>query len=139
MVTNLPMIFPLIKIWLKPWFGSALGSSKKAYDYKSSPFRTIGGGGASGGGTAYSSNRHRRGVESSAISENMTFNDSEENMVNDIKMQNIQTSINQIPRENQSRSGILVSNEVRITHEDRSSHGGTDNLSDKYDDTYHVV
>lgn len=139
------MIFPLFKVWLKPWFGSALGSSKKVYDYKSSPgLRTIGGGGGSGGqgsgsGAGYSGKQHRRGLGSSAISETMTFNDSQENIVHDVKMEDIRASVSQMSKEHHSESGIMVSNEVRVTREDRSSHGGPGHITETCGETYHAL
>lgn len=115
MVTNLPMIFPLFKNWLRPFFGSALSSSGKAYKYKPDGFQTIGGGGAS-----YSQSRKSRNPGGSAISANMTFNDSEERMVDSMKMQNIRVTATPSPADHPA-AGILVSNQVEITHENRQS------------------
>lgn len=117
MTTNLPMIFPLIKNWLKPWFGTALRSSKPTYNYKSpSGFQTIGGGHS---GNALS--RDRRGASnanSHVVSGNMSFNNSEERMVDDVKMQNIMVTAS--PGGDQPAKGIMVSNQVEVTREDRS-------------------
>ncbi|KAG9252261.1 uncharacterized protein F5Z01DRAFT_638535 [Emericellopsis atlantica] len=139
MVTNLPMIFPLFKTWIKPWFASALRSTsqKKTYELRNpSGFRTIGGGTAgegSGPSHAYSKNRSRTGhgtgagSSSHAMSTNMTFdNDSEEMIVEEHKMGTIQVTVdnnNNNPTRQQGHpaTGIMVSNQVEVTHEDRSS------------------
>lgn len=112
------MIFPLLKTWLMPWFGTALGSSRKAYKTPSG-FRTIGGGGD------YSSSRGRRGPPSAnPITANMTFNESEERIVADVKMQTMHVQAGQGAAPPPSR-GIVVSNEVEVTvtAEERSVDG----------------
>ncbi|KAH7375416.1 hypothetical protein B0T11DRAFT_293106 [Plectosphaerella cucumerina] len=107
--TNLPMIFPLLKTWLQPWLGTMLGSSRKAYRTPSG-FRTIGEGGPSKDG------RSRRGPPSAnPITANMTFSESEERIVADIKMQKIGAGFNKLPA-----NGILVSKEMKVTAEDGS-------------------
>ncbi|KAI6785006.1 uncharacterized protein J7T54_008100 [Emericellopsis cladophorae] len=145
MVTNLPMIFPLFKTWLKPWFESALRSTsqKKTYELRNpSGFRTIGGGGTAGEGSgpshAYSNNRSRighgagAGSSSHGMSTNMTFdNDSEEMMVEDHKMGTIQVTVdNNTRQQSHPATGIMVSNQVEITHEDRSSQVTSTEVSD---------
>jgi hypothetical protein len=159
MVTNLPMIFPLFKTWLRPWFTSAMRSSsqKKTYELRNpTGFRTIGGGGGGGGGTigggggvsrpsnAYSKNRSRAGhgmagSSSHAVSTNMTFdNDSEEMIVDDHKLGSIQVTVDH-PRmqlqQNHPATGIMVLNQVDITHEDKSSQvsdARTENVRDAW-------
>ncbi|KAK4647379.1 uncharacterized protein QC761_0000350 [Podospora bellae-mahoneyi] len=83
--TNIPMVFPLFKSWLKPLFGS---SSQRTTDNKykiPDGFRPIGGG---GGGGSNSHSQFRRGNgNSSNILTNVTFTESEERIVNEIKMQ----------------------------------------------------
>ncbi|KAF3039645.1 hypothetical protein E8E11_000093, partial [Didymella keratinophila] len=77
--TNLPMIFPLFKVWLQPFLPSTLRSSSnnKAYKTPGSGFVTIGGGGASSHANKTPRSRTR-------ISANMTFdNESEERIFQD--------------------------------------------------------
>lgn len=114
--TNLPMVFPLIRTWLAPFFGTMLKSSQRnSYQSPSAGFRTIGGG---GGGNSY--NRGRGPQSANPITANMTFNDSEERMVEEVKMQNMKTFDGSHSHHHQP-SGIVVSNEVEVTHEDRRS------------------
>jgi hypothetical protein len=86
MTTNLPMIFPLIKNWLKPWFGTALRSSKQTYKYKTPGER----------------------------------NNSQERIMDSVKMQNISVTASPAGIDNQPRKGIVVSNKVEVTREDRA-------------------
>lgn len=133
MTTNLPMIFPLFKNWLKPYFGTMLRSSQKTYQYNTpGGFHTI------GGGVHGAQSRDRRGGSSShVISGNMTFNDSEERIVDEVKMQNIMVTaaaaaapapeVGEGGRNHQPAKGIMVSNQVEVTHEDRQSHNSDQN------------
>lgn len=106
------MIFPLFKTWLRPWLGTALGSSRKAYKTPSG-FRTIGGGGGSSR-TEFRS-RGRRGAQSpNPITANMTFNESEERIVTDIKMQTISVG-SEAGGVKPPAGGIVVSKEVEMT------------------------
>ncbi|KAJ4346488.1 uncharacterized protein N0V89_010417 [Didymosphaeria variabile] len=119
--TNLPMVFPLLKIWLKPWLPSTMNSSsnRKAYKYNAhgSGFVTIGGGGAS------ASNRSRPGPQSRDASRNMTFdNESEEHIVKpgaEIKMQSLQTSGG--TQRSLNGKDIVVQTHVSVTTEDANS------------------
>ena len=106
--TNLPMIFPLLKLWFTPLFDTALRSSQKTYKIPTG-FRTIGGG---GGGD--SNSRNRRGTPSAnPITTNLTsYNDSEERMVDVVKMEDLDT---------RPPDRILVSNKVEVTSEERTS------------------
>ncbi|KAF2276858.1 uncharacterized protein EI97DRAFT_323914 [Westerdykella ornata] len=104
--TNLPMIFPLLKSWIMPLLPSHIRSSSNQKNYKTPDgFVTIGGGGGS---------RSRQGPHSAHhITANMTFdNESEERIIKGdgvIKLQDVHAN------------AIVVSNEVRVTAEDRSS------------------
>ncbi|KAI1371623.1 hypothetical protein F4677DRAFT_305867 [Hypoxylon crocopeplum] len=84
--TNLPMVFPLIKIWLSPMFGSLLTtmrSQQKLTDKESrSDLRTFGGG-------SHQSWRRRGGPPTANPITNITFNESEERMVDEVKMQDL--------------------------------------------------
>ncbi|KAF2622925.1 hypothetical protein BU25DRAFT_451779 [Macroventuria anomochaeta] len=110
--TNLPMIFPLFKVWLAPLLPSTFrSSSNKAYKTPGSGFVTIGGGGAS----SHARKTPRNGT---LITANMTFdNESEERIVkesSDIKMQHLNS-----PAGTQRPQGaIVVSKQVSVTSEE---------------------
>lgn len=111
--TNLPILFPLFRTWLTPLFGTVMRSSQKTYNTPSG-FRTIGGGGEQ--------SRSRRGPPTAnPITENMSFNDSEERIVDDVKMQNFKVSSRPVSGDKAPATGIVVSNQIEVTHEDRSS------------------
>lgn len=121
MVTNLPMIFPLFKNWLKPWFGTALRSTDKAYYVSPSGFRTIGGGDGKGNGYVHSRDRGKP-YSANAITGNMTFNDSEERIVDDVKLQDIRvTSISASEDHPTTGTGIIVSKQIQVTHENNQA------------------
>lgn len=103
--TNLPMLFPLFRVWLTPLCGSALRSSKKSYKTPTG-LVTFGGGGDS-------STPRNRPRTANPITANMTFSESEERMVGDIKLDNMKNG--------QPPNAIVVSNQVEITHSDRNS------------------
>ncbi|KAH6972115.1 hypothetical protein BKA56DRAFT_593736 [Ilyonectria sp. MPI-CAGE-AT-0026] len=113
--TNLPLLFPLLRAWFTPLFGSMLRSSQKTYQTPSG-FRTIGGGGGDG-----QSRRNRKPPTANPITANITLNDSEERIVTDVKMQPLKVSSTPVSADYPS-NGIVVSNEVEVAHEDRSSH-----------------
>jgi hypothetical protein len=129
--TNLPMVFPLLKVWITPLLPSNLRSSsndKNAYK-AGSGFVMIGGGGPG------VSSRRRQGPQSARGDDmtNMTFdNDNEEqivkpNMRGDVKMQVLHTNGGTM----QGASGpnkILGSRQVNITVEDASSEKSAESL-----------
>ncbi|GKU06051.1 integral membrane protein [Fusarium langsethiae] len=123
MTTNLPILFPLFRVWLTPVFGSILRSSHKtSYQYPTG-FQTIGGGGRSG----KSNDPSRRGPPAAnPISGNMSFNNSEERIV---KVE-AHSMANLDPEGNRgAQKGIMVSNVVEIVLEDKKgggSRGGSD-------------
>ncbi|KAI1458631.1 hypothetical protein F4805DRAFT_120182 [Annulohypoxylon moriforme] len=84
--TNLPMVFPLIKNWLSPVLGSLLTtmrSQQKLTDKESrSDLRTFGGG-------SHNTWKRRGGPPTANPITNITFNESEERMVDDVKMQDL--------------------------------------------------
>lgn len=124
LTTNLPMIFPLMKVWFRPLFGSILNSTRKEYKTPSG-FRTIGGGGGSGGGGGDNSNNrtiNRKGPASVNPMTNISFTESEERMMNDVQLKVYANG--QHAADNKNRTGIVVSNEVEVTSEDRNSHNG---------------
>jgi hypothetical protein len=117
--TNLPMLFPLFKLWLSPLFSTLLRSSQKTYKTPSG-FRTIGGG---GGGEFHPA--HRRGPASvNPITANLsTYSESEERMVGEVKLEDLKVSASPAS-DSQPPSGILVSNQVDVTHEEITSRNG---------------
>lgn len=123
MTTNLPILFPLFRVWLTPVFGSILRSSHKpSYQYPTG-FQTIGGGGRSG----KSSDPSRRGPPTgNPISGNMSFNNSEERIVK-IEAHGM-ANLNQEGKKGVQK-GIMVSNMVEIILEDKKD-GGSRGTSD---------
>ncbi|KAK7421592.1 hypothetical protein QQX98_002059 [Neonectria punicea] len=115
--TNLPILFPLFRTWLTPLFGTVMRSSQKTYNTPSG-FRTIGGG---GGGSGEQSRSRRGPPTANPITANMSFNDSEERIVDEVKMQNFKASTRPVSDDQAPATGIVVSNQVEVTREDRSS------------------
>lgn len=111
------MVFHLFRVWLTKAFGSKFGSSQKtSAKSPSGGFRSIGGGGD------YSRRKGGSGsTDPNTI--NMTFTESEERMMQDVKMQTLKTypAPTTTPSETPSSSAIVVSNQIDITHENRSS------------------
>ncbi|KAI1767222.1 hypothetical protein GGR53DRAFT_518623 [Hypoxylon sp. FL1150] len=85
--TNLPMIFPLFKQWFTPLFGSLLTSMRsqqKLTDKESrTDLRTF------GGGSKQSWRRRGGGPPTANPITNITFSESEEHMVDEVKMQDL--------------------------------------------------
>ncbi|KAJ4985320.1 hypothetical protein SVAN01_09171 [Stagonosporopsis vannaccii] len=110
--TNLPMIFPLFKVWFAPFLPSTFrsNSNNKAYKSPGSGFVTIGGGGAS----SHARKTPRNGT---LISANMTFsNESEERIIkeNGVKMQHL----NATSGTQGAQGAIVVSKQVSVTTEE---------------------
>ncbi|KAK7457394.1 hypothetical protein Landi51_01527 [Colletotrichum acutatum] len=108
---NLPMVFSIIKIWLGPVLGSlltSLRSTQKLTDATPKEIRTFGAG----------SNQswRGRGPPSAYPITNITFNESEERMVNEYKMQDVKTWGD--PHADNT-SGTTRSNSVRRSHSNR--------------------
>jgi len=117
-ITNLPMIFPLLKSWLKPLFGSALSSTGAASKHPSG-FRTIGG----GDGSSRVDQRHKPASSKQPITDNLSFSDSAEHIVNSVKMQNLEGYTGLSATTRPPSKGIMVSNEFKMV-EDGISHNG---------------
>ncbi|KAK4664213.1 uncharacterized protein QC763_0083640 [Podospora pseudopauciseta] len=120
--TNLPMVFPLFKSWLRPLFGS---TSQRTTDnkYKTPEgFRSIGGGGG-GGSNSHSQFRRGNGNNSNILT-NVTFTESEERIVNEIKMQNMKTDVSGGARSMHTKEadhkGIVVLTEFDVSEDARS-------------------
>ncbi|KAF3492372.1 uncharacterized protein GIQ15_01889 [Arthroderma uncinatum] len=123
MVTNLPMIFPLIRAMLSPFFGKLFSTQRKS-SYKSPGFQTIGGGTPRGGNSSHNRNTSRRQPQSD-LTTSFTLNGSNERIVDDnnnVKMQDLKSfaSIDPEPNDPPAR-GIMISNSVEVMHEDRGS------------------
>ncbi|CAI7588966.1 uncharacterized protein N7487_004494 [Penicillium crustosum] len=111
--TNLPMIFHLFRIWLSKIFGSQFQSSHKTHKSPSGGFRSIGGGGD------YASRKGQGPASSDPMTIGMSFTESEERMMEDVKMQNLKAYPTAIPG-NPASGAIMVSNQIDITHETRT-------------------
>ncbi|RAL07866.1 uncharacterized protein BO97DRAFT_428907 [Aspergillus homomorphus CBS 101889] len=111
--TNLPMVFHLFRTWLARAFGSAFQSSQKSHKNPSG-FQTIGG----GGGASASRNRNR---STDPITIGLTFTESEERMMGDMKMQTLKAYPAPADVTDTPNSAIVVSNQIEITHETRRS------------------
>lgn len=113
--TNLPMIFHLFKAWLGVLFGSMFfQSTQRTYKTPSGGFRSIGGG-------DYQS-RDRRGPPSSnPITANMTFNESEERIVDNVHLEGLKVYAGPGGENTTSNAGIVVSSQIEVTHEARRS------------------
>ncbi|KAK1994328.1 hypothetical protein LX36DRAFT_584508 [Colletotrichum falcatum] len=119
--TNLPMIFPLVRTWLSPLWPSVLRSSKntkKAYKTPSG-FHTIGGGNAD----SYSRDRRTVRPQANPVASNPAFTESEELIMNDVKLQSFRGSL-PASSGKQSPVRIIVSSEIEITTEDRNNYPG---------------
>ncbi|EGE79720.2 hypothetical protein BDDG_02661 [Blastomyces dermatitidis ATCC 18188] len=95
--TNLPMMLPLVRMWLKPLLGSAIFSSRMPYKHPTG-FRTIGGGdGYNKNNSHKSSSNKRRGQKASSNNQHATsgtipLTESEEQIFQDVKLQNLRVS-----------------------------------------------
>jgi hypothetical protein len=120
-VTNLPMLFPLLKAWLKPLFGNALSS--KGTSKHPSGFRTIGGG---DGASSVGAGRRRPNTSKAHMTSSTSFSESEERIVNNVKMQNLEVSVGSAGSTRPPSKGIMVSNEFQIVDavDDKVSHNG---------------
>ncbi|TVY44868.1 hypothetical protein LOCC1_G006275 [Lachnellula occidentalis] len=117
--TNLPMIFPLLKTWLAPIFGSVLYSRGTASKHPSG-FQTIGG----GDGNTTDAGRHRQLTGSkSQVASNVSFGESEERIINDVKMQNLTSSAEPAAFTDPPVKGIMVSSEFQIVDNKISQSG----------------
>ena len=114
------MVFPLFRKWLKPLLGSSGRNTDKQYKTPDG-FRSIGGG---GGGD---SRGHRaRGTQGGKGSNNLltgvTFTESEERIVNDIKLQNMTEAATTAPGGRKDNKGIVVLTEFDISEDRGSQH-----------------
>ncbi|KAK4448817.1 hypothetical protein QBC34DRAFT_464692 [Podospora aff. communis PSN243] len=102
--TNLPMVFPLFKTWLRPILGSSRRTTDKQYKTPPGEFRTIDGGSGDG-----DSSRKTRATRGKKPLTNLSFTESEERIVNGIRMQHLHgagtTSTSDRGSEENGRSG----------------------------------
>ncbi|KAB5535367.1 hypothetical protein GE09DRAFT_359052 [Coniochaeta sp. 2T2.1] len=106
LTTNLPFIFPLLRIWLAPMFKGILGSSKPSYQTPTG-FRTIGGG---GGGRSRSRSRRGPMPGNNHMSADISLHGSEERIVcggggHDMKVLKVSNGV------------VVAKNVVQITQE----------------------
>ncbi|CAK7226373.1 hypothetical protein SBRCBS47491_006210 [Sporothrix bragantina] len=122
-ITNLPMVFHLMRQLLQPVLGSILGSSSNTkynnYNNGSTGFRTIGGGGGGNSRSRHTANRDGN------VSDPTFDNDSEEHIVRGIRMDTIQQSHVYAtgPKGNEGpvpAKGIVMTNEFEIMDDQNS-------------------
>ncbi|KND88026.1 hypothetical protein TOPH_07311 [Tolypocladium ophioglossoides CBS 100239] len=112
--TNLPMIFPLLKFWLTAAFGSisSLRSSQKP-ERTPTDVRTFGGGGGNG------QNWRGRGPPTANPLTNVTFSESEERMMDDVRMQDLKVWHEPSSGSQSTNGNIHKQVDVEVTHERR--------------------
>jgi hypothetical protein len=115
------MVFPLLKTWLRPLLGSSARGTDKQYKTPEG-FRSIGGRGAD------DSRSGRRGTANGPRTANpltnVTITESEERIVNEIKLQNVKAGAISTPQANQGDvRGIVVMTEFDISEDRSSQHG----------------
>ncbi|KAI0458563.1 hypothetical protein F5B21DRAFT_460154 [Xylaria acuta] len=114
--TNLPMIFPLIKTWISPIFGSSLWSTQKSSTLNEGII-TIGGG-------SWGGKRNPRGSPSANIlTTNLSVTGSQEYMVQEIPLQSLKVS-GEPGTHHYTSNTVYVTNEIDVVHEDVSGHNG---------------
>jgi hypothetical protein len=116
--TNLPMIFPLLKTWFKPLFGSILSSTESTSKHPSG-FRTIGG----GGGESGVGHRRKHSSSKQHVTDNLSFGESEERIINNVNMQNFGVHTGPAASPHPRSKGIMVSNEFKIVEDEISQNG----------------
>lgn len=114
------MLFHLLRACLNFLFGDRFGTTQNPYKSPSGGFHSYG-----QGGTGYS--RKNRGPPSTdPTSLTLTYNDSEERMVDAHKMNDMKVYTNPVSDRTSNNSGngnsngIIVSNQIDITSESRS-------------------
>ncbi|KAK3987622.1 hypothetical protein QBC44DRAFT_245603 [Cladorrhinum sp. PSN332] len=117
--TNLPMVFPLIKSWLRPMFGNAFsrGASDK-YKTPKDGFETIG-----GGRVGDDQSRSRRNNSRTNPLTNITFTESEERiMMDEMKQSNMKTTTTTTAQTSLGPKGIVVHTEFNVAEDSSSQH-----------------
>lgn len=116
--TNLPMIFHLLRTWLRPIMGRALGTSRREYKTPSD-LQTIGGGRVGGGSGGYLNRGRRGGHQPDSVTSNIRYSDDMERIVGSVKMNDMNTVTESEP-ETLPGDGILVSNKLEVNLESGS-------------------
>lgn len=112
------MLFQLLRGLLNFLFGNRFGTSQNLYKSPSGGIPSYG-----AGNSGFS--RNRRGVSSSdPTTVTLTYNDSEERMVDGHKMHDMKVFTDPVNNSTVDSNGIVVSNQVEVTSESRSSHNG---------------
>ncbi|EFX00407.1 hypothetical protein CMQ_7409 [Grosmannia clavigera kw1407] len=115
-ITNLPMVFPLIRSLLSPVFGGLLSTQKQQYKTPGG-FRTIGGGTSNISGHT----RNGRTMAASAGGTNLSMNESEEHIVRGIRMDNMNVFSGQSSADTTvPHKGIVMTNEFEVTTDQSS-------------------
>jgi hypothetical protein len=117
------MVFHLLRVWLSKVFGSQFQSSHKTHKSPSAGFRSI------GGGRDFSSRKSQGAASSDPMTIGMSFTESEERMMEEVKMQNLKAYQAPMPG-NQAPGAIVVSNEIDITHETRANENSDQPVKD---------
>ncbi|KAK4136131.1 triacylglycerol lipase-like protein [Trichocladium antarcticum] len=118
--TNLPMVFPLFKTWLRPLIGSSARTTNDNYNKKPDGFRSIGGGGAD--------DSHSRRTRGTNPLTHISFTESEERIVNEIKLQNMKVAAAPVAPGTQpgpiGKKGIVVKTEfdIQVSEDGSSQH-----------------
>ncbi|OHE92469.1 hypothetical protein CORC01_12260 [Colletotrichum orchidophilum] len=115
--TNLPMIFPLIRTHVKPLWPNFLRSTKnpKKVYRTTSGFRTI--------GVSHGDSIRRTGPPgANPVASIVTFTESKERIMSNVQMQNLEGFLT--PTSGKLPNGIVVSNEVEVITEERTSQFG---------------
>lgn len=114
------MLFQLFRSVLNFFFGNRFGTTQNMYKSPSSGFPSHG-----AGNSGFS--RNRRGLSSSdPTTVTLTYNDSEERMVDGHKMHDLKVFTEPMSNDQQhvDSNGITVSNQIEVTSESRSSQNG---------------
>jgi hypothetical protein len=118
--TNLPMLLPLLKAWFQPLLCSVLSSTGTASKQHPSGFRTIGGG---DGGSSGVAQRRKPTSSKQPVSDTLSFSESEEHIVNNVRMQNLEVYSGPAASTRPPSKGIMVSNEFKIVEDEVSQNG----------------
>ncbi|KAI0446131.1 hypothetical protein F4803DRAFT_505714 [Xylaria telfairii] len=114
--TNLPMIFPLIKNWLSPIFGSSIWSTQKG--------STAHKGTTTIGGSSKGGKRNIQGSRSAnMLSTKLSTTESQEHMVQEIPLQGLKVS-GEPGTHPYAPNAVYITNQIDVVHEDVSGHNG---------------
>ncbi|GAW22034.1 hypothetical protein ANO14919_115690 [Xylariales sp. No.14919] len=113
--TNLPMIFPLIRGWLSPVFGTVLRSTTQKSYALHEGIRTIG-----SGGTGHR-RRNPREFPGNLFTTSLSPTGSQEQMVHDIPLQSLKVSAEPCTHPD-TPNAVYVTNQIEVVHEDVGDH-----------------